>query len=111
MFSELSPCHEQQEFDSVLSGDLLWSTTDGRTARLRPLCASKVDEDDAAIQSLRFDGDVVFRAWLAATLEASSARSCDARALIPRATRAINLVTCLSNISGQRERTVVTYAA
>lgn len=111
MFSELSPCHEQEAFDSVLGGDLMWSTPDGRTARLRPLCASKVDKDDAAIQSLRFDGDAAFRAWLATTLEASSARSCDAQAIIPRATRAITLVTCSSSIAGQRERTVVTFVA
>ena len=75
MFSELYRCHEQDEFDRVLTGDLLWSTPDGKVIRLHPLCASIVDKSDAHVQRLGFSNEPDFRQWLEATAARSTARS------------------------------------
>lgn len=111
MFSELSPCHEQREFDSVFGRDLLWSTPDGSTAQLRSLCASKVEEDDTAHPepTLRRRRGLP---RMARRHPRSVKRPLVRRASPhPRATRAITLVTCSSNIAGQRECAVVTFVA
>ena len=110
MFSELYLCHEQAEFDRILAGDLIWSTPDGRTLHLRPLCASVVDKDDADIQHFDFVNDTDFHLWLKEIPTSSSARNSSATTLVASATRAITLVTCSSDLSGRPERTIVTFA-
>ena len=111
MFSQLYRCHEQSEFDRILTGDLLWSTPDGETAKLHPLCACVVDKDDSNIQRLSFDNDADFRTWLGDILVRSTACGADATELVATARKAITLATCASDLSGRPERTVVTFVA
>lgn len=111
MFSELYRCHEQEEFDRVLTGALLWSTPDGKTVRLRPLCASVVDKNDADIQRFSFDSEIELRYWLQAISRRSTANNTVPKLLVAGATRAVTLVTCSSEVGGRRERTVITFAA
>lgn len=92
-------------------GDLIWCTPDGQTTRFHPLCASVVDKDDADIQRFDFDNCTDFRQWLGESLSRSSARNDSAVTFAANATRAITLVTCASDLGGQRERTVMTFVA
>lgn len=109
MFSELYRCHEQDEFDRILTGDLLWSTPHGGTVRLHPLCAAVVDKDDAVTQRFDFESEAEFHLWLSKALANSTARSEEAYALSTMTPRAITLVTCASDLGGQPERTVITF--
>ena len=109
IFSELYRCHEQDEFNRILAGDLLWSTPHGGTVRLRPLCASVVDKDDAVIQRFDFESEAEFHLWLSKALAHSTARSEEAYALASMTPRAITLVTCASDLGGQPGRTVITF--
>lgn len=109
MFSDVYRCHEQDEFDRWLAGSLVWSTPDGTATHLRPLCASSQDMDHADIQRFEFDGTAGFRSWLHTILAQASATAPDADSLAGAASRAITLVTCSSDLSGQRERTLVTF--
>lgn len=109
MFSDVYRCHEQDEFDRWLTGSLVWSTPDGTVTRLRPLCASSQDMDHADIQRFEFDGTAGFRSWLYAILAQASSKAPDADFLAGAAWRAITLVTCSSDLSDQRERTLVTF--
>lgn len=111
MFSELYHCHEQDVFDQVLTGDLLWSTPDGKTTKFHPLCASAVDKGDSAIQHLSFTGEFQFHQWLQTTLSRSTAHKPGAHRLANETVRAITLVTCSSDIEGQRGRTIVTFSS
>lgn len=111
MFSDVYRCHEQAEFDRWLTGNLVWSTTDGETMRLQPLCAGSQDMGHALIQRFDFDSTSDFRAWLQDVLAQSSATSPNANRLASTASRAITLVTCSSDLSGQRGRTLVTFVA
>lgn len=111
MFSDVYRCHEQAEFERWLTGDLVWSTPDGTTMRLRPLCASSQDMGHALIQRFGFHDASGFRSWLREVLAQSSAVAPDAGLLADTATSAVTLVTCSSDLSGQRERTLVTFAS
>ena len=110
MFSALGDCHAQDAFDRTLAGGLAWSTPQS-SVRLRPLCASVVDQEDALVQRFDFAGVAELRAWLAGLVARSTAKATDAEALAATATRAVTLVTCSSDVAGQRGRTVVTFAA
>ena len=109
MFSVLQRCHEQEAFDRTLADGLLWSTPGSGTVRMRPLCASVVDMDDASVQRFDFEGTRAFRSWLDGQLRRSSAKATDATDTARGASRAVTLVTCSSDLAGQRERTVVTF--
>lgn len=108
MFSALRRCHEQACFDHTLAGGLVWSTPSG-TARLEPLCASVVDMEDPRPQRFSFSGDTELRDWLSSVLADATARSPRAEAALAGARRAVTLVTCASELSGQRWRTAVTF--
>ena len=75
MLSKLYRRHGQEEFDRVLAGDLLWSTPDGVTVRLRQPCASVVDKDGADVQCFVFEGDGDFIQWLEGVVEHSTAQA------------------------------------
>lgn len=111
MFSEIYRCYGQGEFDRWLTGDLVWTTLESQTDRLRPLCASSVDMDYADIQHFDFESASELRAWLHILIAQSSAKADNAAQLADNATRAITLVTCSSNLSSQRTRTIVTFVA
>lgn len=111
MFSDVYRCHEQAEFDGWLTGDLVWSTPDGSAERLHPLCASLQDMGYDGIQRFEFDEAPDLHAWLQTVLARSSAVAPDASSLAATASRAITLVTCGSDLSGRRERTLVTFVA
>lgn len=111
MFSDIYRCHEQDEFDRWLTGDLVWSTPEGQAVSLRPLCASSVDKDYAAIQHFDFESTPELRTWLRDLIAQTSAKADGAEQLADTATRAVTLVTCSSNLSGQRTRTIVTFVA
>jgi hypothetical protein len=109
MFSDVYRCHEQGKFEGILTGGLLWLTPDGGAVRMEPLCASSQDMGYARIQRFEFADDAELRAWLRDILSDASAAAADAEELLGRATRAVTLVTCCSDIAGQRGRTLVTF--
>ena len=111
MFSDVYRCHEQDEFDGVLSGGLVWSTPDGGELRMRTLCASTQDMAFGDVQRFDFESTGEFRSWLDGMCNRSTAKVTDAGKLASSASRAITLVTCSSDLTGQRDRTLVTFVA
>ena len=111
MFSEIYRCHDQAEFDRILTGDLLWSTPSGGIVRLRPLCAMSQDMSYCPIQRFDFDDAWSFREWLHTIVADSTVRVSDDEGLVARASRAISFVTCSSDLSGQRDRTILVFVA
>lgn len=111
MFSELQRCHEQEVFDHALADGLLWSTPESGAVHMRALCASVVDMDDDVVQHFEFADTPTLRSWLATRVQRSSAQAINANAVAQSASRAVTLVTCSSDLAGQRQRTVVTFVA
>lgn len=107
MLSALYACADQDVFDELLSGDVLWLTPEGGKRRLHPLCALAVDQSCDDVQCFDFEDEASFRTWLHALCGKASARAPDAELHASRATCAVSLVTCSSLLSGQRGRTVV----
>lgn len=108
-FTRLAPAWQQGAFDAL--GELAWATPDGGTTLLRPLCALRVDEDYSPAMRTSFAGVGDMRAWLEelrgdATAESPSAANDEAHA-----SRVVTLVTCSSELPGQRWRTVVVFVA
>jgi hypothetical protein len=111
MFSEIYQCYDQTEFDRVLTVDLLWSTPMGGTVRLRPLCAMRQDMSYEQIQRFDFEDDGSFREWLETIIDDSTARVSGDEGLVARASRAVSVVTCSSDLPGQRDRTILVFVA
>lgn len=109
MFSPIYGDWEQSAFDGLTGAE--WSTPQGGTTRLRPLCAMSVDKSYQPIQRFDFRDDGEFHDWLSGLVADSSARAADADQLVAGATRAVTLVTCSSPTSGQRARTLVVFVA
>jgi sortase B len=107
-FSPIAGTWRQVEFDKV--GALVWTTPDG-TESFRPLCALRVDKTYQPIQSFGEQSAEEFRSWLAGLLADSSAQTTDAAGLAARAKKEITLVTCSSEQSGQRDRTLLVFVA
>lgn len=107
MLSALYACADQDVFDELLSGDVLWLTPEGGKRRLHPLCALAVDQSCDDVQCFDFEDEASFRTWLQALCGKASAWAPDAELHASRATCAVSLVTCSSLLSGQRGRTVV----
>jgi sortase B len=111
MFSEIYRCYDQTEYDRTLTGDLLWSTPMGGTVRLRPLCAMRQDMSYEQIQRFDFEDDGSFREWLETIIDDSTARVSGDEGLVARASRAVSVVTCSSDLPGQRDRTILVFVA
>ena len=107
-FSPIASSWRQGEFDKV--GALVWATADGAES-LRPLCALKVDKTYRLIQSFGEQPSEELRSWLAKLLADSNARAEDAARLVANAKKEITLVTCSSEQSGQRDRTLLVFVA
>jgi sortase B len=108
-FSTLAGAWQQGAFDGL--GGLTWTTPDGGTIRLRPLCALRVDETFSPATRTSFADDGDMRSWLVAMREDASASSPDAAYDAEHALRVVTLVTCSSDLPGQRWRTVVVFVA
>ena len=78
---------------------------------MRVLRASTQDMDFEDVQRFDFEGTDEFRLWLGAMCDRSTAKVVDAGKLASSASRAITLVTCSSDLTGQRDRTLVTFVA
>lgn len=111
MFSEIYRCYDQTEFDRILTGDLLWSTPMGGTVRLRPLCAMRRDMSYEQIQRFDFEDDGTLREWLETIIADSTAKVSGDEGLVARASRAVSVVTCSSDLPGQRDRTILVFVA
>lgn len=107
MFSPLHKCYEQGQFDCLSQST--WTTASGNTP-LQPLCALRVDQDDPDIIRFSFGDEGEFRAWVLDITRKATAKVADAEQLAVRATRVITLVTCSSEIAGQRWRTLVLFS-
>lgn len=106
MFSPLHRCYRQDAFDTL--GECTWTTTQGTTMMV-PLCALSVDQDYADILRFSFRDDEDLRQWISNLVDQASARADNAHLMASRSTRILTLVTCSSEISGQRWRTLVLF--
>lgn len=110
MFSPLRLCHKQDEFDML--GDLTWEAREEPyTTIYKPLCAFKTEETNQRIQQFEFKTSSDFQTWLRALTNNASATSEKADKLIDTASRAITLVTCSEQRSGQSGRSVVIFVS
>ena len=109
MFSELFQAYEQDEFDQV--GTAAWSTPDGNVTAFTPIFAMSVDKGYEAVQTFSFEDDDELHAWLLALGEDATARAEDWEGLCMDADRVLTLVTCSNVVGGQRERTLIVFAA
>lgn len=113
VFSGLYDLWHQDAFDERLAAGATWQTRAGGTSHFAALCALRVPSSWAPIQTFSWEGGqdapAGFREWLSALVDASSAHSDEASALIPHATRCLTLVTCSSRTSGQPWRTLVVF--
>lgn len=110
MFSELRLSYEQSEFDML--GNLAWETRSAPyTTTYKPLCAFKTDENNQQIQQFDFDSTSKLQDWLNEIIDSSSTQSQNAKKLIASASRAITLVTCSEERSGQSGRSVVVFVS
>lgn len=106
MFSPLHNCYRQQYFDRL--EDCVW-TTRTQTASLLPFCALSVDKDFQDIVRFSFTDQDEFHRWLLDISSVSTAHCPDVHDRVLHAERAVTLVTCSSNLSGQRWRTLVLF--
>lgn len=109
MFSPIYDAYGQARFNEI--GSLTWSTPARGDVELKPAFAMSVDKSYGPIQTFDFADADDLRAWLSTLSAAASARSADCDELCAAATRAVTLVTCSSNRSGQRARTLVVFVA
>lgn len=107
MFSTLQPCYRQEAFDGL--GEMEWSTPEGGTVTLRPICALRVRKDDMGVQTFEFEDRRDFRDWLRGLVARSGAQAEAAGDMADSSTRAVTLVTCSSVRSNQPWRTVVVF--
>ncbi|MFZ2755575.1 MAG: class B sortase [Atopobiaceae bacterium] len=107
MFSELSGAWGQEAFEGI--GDCVWATR-RQLVRLEPLCALRVDAADEDVRRVSFSGAAEMRAWLGGLAGRASARVPSWMERASRVTRVVTLVTCSSNVTGQRWRTAVVFA-
>ena len=108
-YSELYGCWEQSEFDGI--GPLCWSTPSKGTLEMEPLCALRVDMEDAEAQTFTAASTTELREWLSSMCGRAEAIAPDWEERVSVATRAVELVTCSSSIPGQRTRTVVVFCS
>lgn len=107
MFSDLANRFNQDEFDKL--GKLVYVTPEHNTSHLVPLCALRQDKSYGAIQQFSFDGQYDLQAWLEKILADSQAQAPNAHQMIKHSTRAVTLITCASDLEGQRPRSIVVF--
>lgn len=106
MFSELAGTWSPEAFSQL--GYCVWMTRK-RVVRLEPLCALRVDAEDDEVRRVSFSSVGDLRRWLVGLSSRASARGGSWETLVSSATRAMALVTCSSNVSGQGWRTAVIF--
>ncbi|MDI9591351.1 MAG: class B sortase [Acidobacteriota bacterium] len=106
-FSSLQRAHRQEIFETL--GSCVWQTPGEGATSLEPFCALMVDMWYAPIQTFGFDGDAGLRDWLRARAAEATARNAGYSELAEGARSALTLVTCTSDLSHQRWRTLVIF--
>ena len=104
-FSPIADAWQQASFDTI--GPATLTEKDGNTTYL-PCLALRVDESYQGIQKFEFS-DQPIDDWLSTLLEDAQATSPQAADLCKSARNALTLVTCSSELSGQRERTLLIF--
>lgn len=107
MFSQLSNVYKQFRFDEI--GDATCSTPDKGTTVFRPAFALSEDMDYPDIQNFEFKDEEELHSWLDVLAKQARAKSDTCDNEIAQAKRVLTLVTCSSNFSGQRARTLVVF--
>lgn len=106
MFASLYDMYKQERFDTVGDAELL--LPDGSTRTYEPVMCMSVDKEWEPAQRYVFDSTEDMRAWLAdEMLPEATATASDAEGKIGEAEQTLVLVTCTSNTSGQRWRTLL----
>lgn len=108
MFSSLHRCYLQNEFDKL--GTCLW-TTRKRQVSLTPLCSLSVDQDWEDIIRFTFSNEDDLHRWLLDILSHAPATAPKADLLATGSQQVVTLVTCSSEFSGRRLRTLVIFVA
>lgn len=108
VFSPIYRAYEQSVLDGI--GDAVWD--DGtRGTSFAPIMAMSVDKEYAPVQRFFFSTDAELRDWLLSMEPRASARTDGWREKIASARRVLTLVTCSSDLSGQRRRTLLFFVA
>lgn len=108
MFSTLHKMYRQNAFDGLRDATVLMP--DGSTRTYHPLLAMSVDQSYKPIQMYGFQDADTVRQWLRDDiLPDATAKADDADSLIDGTERVMTLVTCSSDIGGQRARTLVVF--
>lgn len=108
VFSPIYRAFDQQVFNGI--GEATWDTGNGYTT-FKPLMAMSVDKEYAPIQHFKFTSVSEMRAWLTSMESAATAHSDGWTEDISSAKRVLTLVTCSSDLSGQRRRTLLIFVA
>ena len=106
-FSDLQRAYQPEVFATL--GDCHWITPRRGETVLRPLCAMTVDMWYEPIQTFDFPTTSALNEWLAGLVRGSDTRADDADGLVRGSRSALTLVTCSSDLSHQRWRTLVVF--
>ena len=106
MFSPLQKAYEQDVFEGI--GDAVW-TTQGGSERFEPIMSMGVDRSFSPIQSFSFSDISALRGWIASLSVDATAKSPASADLASSAKRVLTLVTCSSDFSGRRQRTLTLF--
>lgn len=106
MFSPLYKAYRQDVLDAI--GDAIWE--DGTTqAVFRPVMSMSQDASYSPIQRFSFTGQQDMCTWLTDLAQDASAKVDGWESRIESAERTLTLVTCSSDISGRRMRTITVF--
>lgn len=106
-FSPIADAWQQERFDQLTRATL---TTKAGTETYVPLCARVVGKQFEGIQRFSMDQGEL-REWLGSLVTEASAATPKPDALASKARKALTLVTCASQQSGQRERTLLVFVS
>lgn len=106
MFSPLQKAYEQDVFEGI--GDAVWTTQDG-SERFEPIMSMGVDRSFSPIQSFSFSDISALRGWIASLSVDATAKSPASADLASSAKKVLTLVTCSSDFSGRRQRTLTLF--
>ncbi len=108
VFSPIYRAYEQSVLDGI--GDAVWD--DGQTeTTFAPVMAMSVDKEYAPVQRFFFTDASELREWLLSMEPRATARTDGWEERISGAERVLTLVTCSSDFSGQRRRTLLFFVA
>lgn len=106
-FSSLQKAHQPDVFAAL--GPCYWLTPTVGTTVLQPLLAERVESDYAPIQRFDLVSQDELSSWLRGLARDASARSGAWEQLCHDARSVVTLVTCSSDFSGQKWRTLVVF--